>query len=102
MSADAGAYSKTGKEAFLLVLHTFFLINRTILSVMVARLDGRIVRDLVSDYTGGVMQLTTRSGVCEWEGILGRTRVVVCASDTEHVHELNGACSHVPHREKMI
>lgn len=41
-------YSKTGKEAFMLVLHTFFLVLRTVLSVMVARLDGRIVRDLVS------------------------------------------------------
>ena len=40
--------SKTGKEAFMLVLHTFFLVLRTVLSVMVARLDGRIVRDLVS------------------------------------------------------
>ena len=43
-----GDGSKTGKEAFLLLLHTFFLIVRTVLSVMVARLDGRIVRDLVS------------------------------------------------------
>ena len=44
--------SKTGKEAFLLLLHTFFLIARTVLSVMVARLDGRIVRDLVRRSSG--------------------------------------------------
>lgn len=35
------------KEVLLLVLHSFFLILRTYLSVVVARIDGRIVRDLV-------------------------------------------------------
>lgn len=47
---------KTGKEAFLLILHTFFLVARTVLSVMVARLDGRIVRDLVSANGTGFVQ----------------------------------------------
>ena len=36
------------KEALILLAHSFFLVMRTVLSVAVARLDGRIVRDLVS------------------------------------------------------
>lgn len=32
----------------MIVLHTSFLITRTLLSVLVAKLDGRIVRDLIS------------------------------------------------------
>ncbi|WVQ86068.1 hypothetical protein IAT38_008236 [Cryptococcus sp. DSM 104549] len=48
--------SKTGKEAFLLLLHTFFLLSRTVLSVMVAKLDGRIVRDLVSANGAGFIR----------------------------------------------
>ncbi len=35
------------KESLILVSHSFFLVLRTVLSVGVARLDGRIVRDLV-------------------------------------------------------
>ncbi|CAG8457188.1 16710_t:CDS:10 [Acaulospora morrowiae] len=36
------------KEVILLVLHSIFLLLRTWLSIVVAKLDGRIVRDLVS------------------------------------------------------
>ncbi|PCH44925.1 hypothetical protein WOLCODRAFT_139324 [Wolfiporia cocos MD-104 SS10] len=36
------------QEAGMLLAHNFFLISRTVLSVVVARLDGRIVRDLIS------------------------------------------------------
>ncbi|CAO3700867.1 unnamed protein product [Rhizopus stolonifer] len=38
------------KEALLLILHSIFLILRTYLSVVVARLDGRIVKDLVNGH----------------------------------------------------
>ncbi|CAB4432081.1 hypothetical protein RhiirA5_352368 [Rhizophagus irregularis] len=36
------------KEVFILLLHSVFLVLRTWLSIVVARLDGRIVRDLVA------------------------------------------------------
>ena len=40
--------SVRSREALLLLAHSCFLVLRTVLSVAVAKLDGRIVRDLVS------------------------------------------------------
>lgn len=40
----------------LVLLHTFFLVLRTVLSVGVAKLDGRIVRDLVSGNGPGFLR----------------------------------------------
>ncbi|KAJ7145398.1 ABC transporter transmembrane region 2-domain-containing protein [Mycena crocata] len=39
--------SVRSKETLIVVLHSCFLVLRTVLSIAVARLDGRIVRDLV-------------------------------------------------------
>ncbi|TRM67607.1 ABC transporter transmembrane region 2-domain-containing protein [Schizophyllum amplum] len=39
--------SLLSKEAFVVVAHSFFLVMRTYLSVLVAKLDGAIVRDLI-------------------------------------------------------
>ncbi|TFK39278.1 ABC transporter transmembrane region 2-domain-containing protein [Crucibulum laeve] len=43
-SSGASLFSK---ETSIVLGHSFFLVLRTVLSIMVARLDGRIVRDLV-------------------------------------------------------
>ena len=44
------------KEVGLVVLHSTFLVFRTLLSVYVARLDGRIVRDLISADGSGFLR----------------------------------------------
>lgn len=46
----------SSKEVFIFLLHTAFLVLRTYLSVLVARLDGRIVRDLVTANAKGFMK----------------------------------------------
>ena len=54
------------KESFLLLLHAVFLISRTYLSLVVARLDGEIVRDLVA---GNGKAFTW--GIVKWLGVGG-------------------------------
>ncbi|THH03553.1 hypothetical protein EW145_g6175 [Phellinidium pouzarii] len=48
--------SLASKETFIVLLHSSFLVLRTILSVGVARLDGRIVRDLISGNGKGFLR----------------------------------------------
>ena len=54
----------TSKESFLLLLHAICLVTRTYLSLVVARLDGEIVRDLVAG-NGKAFTL----GIIKWLGI---------------------------------
>ncbi|GAA5972975.1 hypothetical protein JCM11641_000348 [Rhodosporidiobolus odoratus] len=49
------------KESWLLALHTSFLVARTYLSLLVAKLDGKLVGDLVSGNGRGFFQ-----GLCLW------------------------------------
>lgn len=54
----------TSKEAGLLVSHGIFLMLRTYLSLVVARLDGEIVRDLVAGNGRAFLW-----GICKWCGL---------------------------------
>jgi ATP-binding cassette subfamily D (ALD) long-chain fatty acid import protein len=53
----------SSKEAGLLVSHGVFLMLRTYLSLVVARLDGEIVRDLVAGngkaFLWGILKVST-------------------------------------------
>lgn len=54
------------KETLLLSLHAFCLVSRTYLSLVVARLDGEIVRDLVAGNGRGFLL-----GLVKWIGVGG-------------------------------
>ena len=61
------------KESGLLVSQGAFLLLRTYLSLVVTRLDGEIVRDLVAGNGKGFLW-----GIVKWGGIGGRTRLRTC------------------------
>ena len=54
------------KETLLLSLHACCLVSRTYLSLVVARLDGEIVRDLVAGNGRGFLL-----GLVKWIGVGG-------------------------------
>ncbi|EIW77195.1 hypothetical protein CONPUDRAFT_129429 [Coniophora puteana RWD-64-598 SS2] len=85
------------RESFILLAHSLFLVMRTVLSVAVARLDGRIVRDLVrADKAGfarglglwfalAVPSIYTNSMIRHLQSVLAirfRTRL------TRYIHDL--------------
>lgn len=83
------------KEVFLLVLHSFFLILRTYLSVVVARIDGRIVRDLVSTFLSLSMESSNGYKCCDagWrtrKEVLAGTCVLVCYRYSCNVYKQHG------------
>jgi hypothetical protein len=85
--------SWNSKESFIVLLHSFFLVLRTVLSIYVAKLDGRIVRDLVR-VSFSPSWFYPRAYLClgerEWKGLSERPRALVRISYPKHVHEFDG------------
>ena len=70
--------SLRSKEALIIFMHSFFLLMRTYLSVLVAKLDGAIVRDLVSPPPRlSVLRSDRASDTWRWEGVFKGSRPVV-------------------------
>ena len=79
------------KEVGLLLLHFLFLIARTLLSVVVARIDGRIVRDLVSANGKGFLR-----------GLLYWIAIAIPASYTNSVIRFMQAKISIAFRTRLI
>lgn len=52
------------KESLMLLLHTSFLIGRTFLSILVAKLDGVIVKTLVGRDGKGIFRFYSNLRYC--------------------------------------
>lgn len=66
-------------------------MTRTYLSVLVARLDGRIVRDLVSGIAVGLREVTdSLTGLSKRERLPPWPGVVVCPGTSQYIYELYG------------
>lgn len=74
----------------MIILHSLFLVQRTILSVVVARLDGRIVRDLISANKKGFARgiglwfLLALPSTCEWSVSSHRSAQLTGFSHVRH------------------
>ncbi len=87
------------KPMVILTMHSLFLILRTYLSIIVARLDGRLVKDLVTmikwksggyGHDSGFMLFIPFQGCCQWQRISQGSRLLVRNRSSCHIHQQHG------------